>query len=231
MRHGRDVILTLTSESSSVLYLGVLKQCQVCQGWNYSSTDRCNRCSPRATSQQWQISRILEMIGNSILFLFSVLCHEWQSWSFLLNKFLMNLYYWFDAVAFAFDDKDLGLRDRTIIILFPSTRRLRSFRYRTSWSVQVSMKIISSDVRCCVLIRGIRSSTTKEMVNTYAEQYGHINYSHSAISAQGVMRGYNVVFKQEQSVNRFMDNRPHRIDGHSGRVFRSRPGEWSMMNL
>ena len=32
------------------------------------------------------------------------------------------------------------------------------------------------------------------------------------------MRGYNIVFKQEQSVNRFMDDRPHHIDGQSGKL-------------
>jgi hypothetical protein len=79
------------------------------------------------------------------------------------------------------------------------------------------MDMSTSDIRCCVLIRGTRSSTTKEMINSYCEKYGQINYSRCAFSPQGIMRGYNVVYKQEQSVNRFMDNRPHHIDGQSGR--------------
>jgi hypothetical protein len=32
------------------------------------------------------------------------------------------------------------------------------------------------------------------------------------------MRGFDIVFKQEQPVNRFMDDRPHSIDGQSGKV-------------
>jgi len=84
---------------------------------------------------------------------------------------------------------------------------------------EVSMDISSNDIRCCVLIRGTRSSTTKEMINIYCEKYGQINYSRCAISPQGIMRGYNVVFNQEQSVNRFMDDRPHHIDGQSSKLF------------
>lgn len=81
------------------------------------------------------------------------------------------------------------------------------------------MDIANSDIRCCVLIRGTRSSTTKEIVNSYCEKYGQIHYSRCAMSPQGIMRGYNVVFKYEQSVNRFMDARPHHIDGQSSEVF------------
>jgi hypothetical protein len=80
------------------------------------------------------------------------------------------------------------------------------------------MDISNSDIRCCILIRGTRSSTTKEMINSYCEKYGQINYSRCALSPQGIMRGYNLVFKQEQSVNRFMDDRPHHIDGQSGKL-------------
>ncbi len=80
------------------------------------------------------------------------------------------------------------------------------------------MNIDNTDIRCCILIRGVRSSTTKEMINTYCENYGQIDYSRCAFNPQGIMRGFDVVFKQEQSVNRFMDNRPHRIDGQSGKV-------------
>ena len=80
------------------------------------------------------------------------------------------------------------------------------------------MNICDTDIRCCILIRGIRSSTTKEMIVSYCEQFGPVNYSRRAISTQGIMRGYNVVFKQEQAVHRFMDNRPHHIDGQSGKL-------------
>lgn len=80
------------------------------------------------------------------------------------------------------------------------------------------MEIPTSDIRCAISIRGIRSSTTKEMISNYCENYGKISYFHGAFSPQGIMRGYNVVFHDEQSVNRFMDARPHQIDGQSGRV-------------
>jgi hypothetical protein len=79
------------------------------------------------------------------------------------------------------------------------------------------MNIGNTDIRCCILIRGIRSSTTKEIIRIYCQKYGPIKYLRCAISSQGVMRGYNVVFKQEQGVNRFMDDRPHHIDGQSGK--------------
>ena len=79
------------------------------------------------------------------------------------------------------------------------------------------MDMLTSDIRFCVLIRGTRSSTTREMINSYCEKYGQINYTRCAFSPQGIMRGYDVVYKQEQSVNSFMDNRPHHIDGQSGR--------------
>lgn len=79
------------------------------------------------------------------------------------------------------------------------------------------MEIVASDIRCAISIRGTRSSTTKEMISDYCEKYGKICYFHCAFSPQGIMRGYNVVFHEEQSVNRFMDARPHQIDGQSGR--------------
>ena len=53
------------------------------------------------------------------------------------------------------------------------------------------------------------------------QKYGQINYSRCAISSQGIMRGYNLVFKQEQSVNRFMDDRPHCIDGQSCKLLKN----------
>ncbi|CAF3932756.1 unnamed protein product [Adineta steineri] len=92
------------------------------------------------------------------------------------------------------------------------------------------MDIPQSDIRSCVLIRGTRSSTTKEMVNSYCETYGQVNYCRIAINPQGIMRGYNVVYKQEHSVNRFMDDRPHRIDGQSVKVRRCIPSdeEWRL---
>jgi hypothetical protein len=80
------------------------------------------------------------------------------------------------------------------------------------------MDIPPGDIRCCVLIRGTRSSTTKEMIDSYCENYGQINYSRCAFNPQGIMRGFDIVFKQEPPVNRFMDDRPHRIDGQSGKV-------------
>lgn len=82
------------------------------------------------------------------------------------------------------------------------------------------MNIDNTDIRCCILIRGVRSSTTKEMIGIYCEKYGPVNYVRCAISTQGIMRGYNIVFKQEQPVNRFMDDRPHHIDGQSGKLIK-----------
>ena len=78
------------------------------------------------------------------------------------------------------------------------------------------MDISTSEIRYCILIRGVRSSTTKEMINNYCEKYGQINYSRCEVNSQGILLGYNLVFKYEQSVNRFMDARPHHIDGQSG---------------
>ena len=82
---------------------------------------------------------------------------------------------------------------------------------------QIRMEIVSSDIRCAISIRGTRSSTTNEMIRDYCTKYGKINYFHCAFNPQGIMCGYNVVFHDEQAVNRFMDTRPHQIDGQSGR--------------
>ncbi|CAF1250556.1 unnamed protein product [Adineta ricciae] len=94
------------------------------------------------------------------------------------------------------------------------------------------MRVAPSDVRQCALIRGTRSSTTKEMVCTYCEKYGPISYAQISANPQGVIRGYNVVYKQEQSVNRFMDDRPHQIDGQSVKVRRciQSDEEWRLTN-
>jgi len=75
------------------------------------------------------------------------------------------------------------------------------------------MNVLSNDTRCCILIRGLRSSTTEENILNYCKKYGQINSSRCAVNSHG----YIVVFKHEQSVNRFMDTRPHRIDKQTGK--------------